>query len=75
MNFNTCVGSGSADLRVWMQPLRGWVSFSIPELSGMYCFVCVSWYLWMGIVFDTRVSVVVCPLRLWISSYVYGYEF
>ena len=34
MNFNTCVGSGSADLRVWMQPLRGWVSFSIPELRG-----------------------------------------
>ena len=36
MNFNTCVGSGSADLRVWMQPLRGWVSFSIPELRGNY---------------------------------------
>ena len=29
----------------------------------------------MGVVFDTRVSVVVSPLRLWVSSYVYGYEF
>lgn len=32
--FNTRVGSGSAYLRVWMQPLRGWVSFSIPDLRG-----------------------------------------